>query len=104
MRQDANKIEILNKARETLFKLPCPSQQIRLQYYDFGDNHAYYVLIDLDNKLTFIYGHTGQLLHDSPWENDNEVGLLLLKKEKQLRVYTSFEKSLTKYVLQLPST
>jgi hypothetical protein len=97
VRQDTDKITVMDEARKLLFELQHQAQNWLLQYYDFGGNHQFYILTDMDRQLAYLYDHTGKLLHDTPWHNGHEVSLLFSASEKKLQVYVGFETMLSKY-------
>jgi hypothetical protein len=99
MRQDADKITVMDKTGSLLFEAQHQAQHLLLQYYNFDDTHQYYVLINLDAQLTYLYDHTGRLLHDVPWHNKHKVSLFLSKAARQLEIYVGFETTLSKYTL-----
>ena len=97
MRQDADKVTVMDEARKLLFEVQHQAQHWLLQYYDFGGNHQFYIMTDIDKQLAYLYDHTGRLLHHIPWRNGHEVSLLVSASEKQLQVYVGFETILSKY-------
>jgi len=99
MRQDRSKVVVMDEAKNLLCELPHQAQHLLLQYYNFGGSHQFYVLTDTDNQLTFLYDHTGKLLHDTPWHNGHEVNLLFLEAENQLQIYTGLDTTFSKHTL-----
>lgn len=99
MHQHADKIAVVDEARNLLFELHHQGQHLLLQYYNFGGGHQFYVLTNMDKQLTYLYDHTGKMLHDDPWHNGNEVSLLASETERQLKIYVGSETSLLKYIL-----
>lgn len=72
----------MDEAKNLLFELQHQAQHWLLQYYDFGGNHQFYVLTNIDRQLTYLYEHTGRLLHDVPWCNGHEVSLFFFQRQK----------------------
>lgn len=99
MRQDRDRVVMMNEEGNFLFELQHEAQNLLLQYYHFGDNCQFYVLTDRDRQLTYLYDHTGKLLQDTPWHNGHEVSLLFSESEKRLQVYVSCHTTLSKYML-----
>ena len=88
MRQDATKGELMDEAGNLLFELPHAAPHWRIQYYDFGSSHQFYVLTDPDQHLTYLYDQAGKLLQDAPWPNNGQaVGLLFYQHKRQLVIY-----------------
>jgi hypothetical protein len=104
IRHDADKVVVMDEAKNLLCELQHQAQHLILQYYDFGNNNRFYVLTDTDEQLTYLYNHTGTPLHDTPWHNEHDASLLFLASEKRLRVYVSFEKLLLQYALRTSSS
>jgi len=101
LRQDRDNATIMDAEGNLLFELQHEAQDLLLQYYHFSDNYQFYVLTDKDKQLTYLYDHTGKLLHDVPWDNSHEVGLLFSETEKDLQIYVSSGELLTKYELHI---
>jgi virulence-associated protein VapD len=99
IRHDADKVVVMDEAKNLLCELRHQAQHLLLQYYNFGNNNRFYVLTNTDEQLTYLYDHTGNLLHDTPWHNEHEVSLLFSESEKQLQVYVGFERLLFQYTL-----
>jgi hypothetical protein len=99
MRQDADRVVVMDEAKNLLCELPHQAQHLLLQYHNFGGSHQFYVLTDTDNQLTFLYDHTGKLLHNAPWHNGYEVHLLFLEAENQLQIYTGLDTTFSKHTL-----
>jgi hypothetical protein len=99
LRQDTDKVIVMDEAKNLLCELSHQAQHLLLQYYNFGGNHRFYVLTDTDKQLTYLYNHTGKLLHDTPWRNTHEVSLLFSEAKNQLQICLGFEKRLVKYTL-----
>ncbi len=103
MRQDVDKVVVMDEAQHLLCELPHQAQHLLLQYYNFGGTHPFYVLTDTDKQLTYLYDHTGKLLHDTPWHNRHEMILHFSEVEKQLHLYTGLNTTLSKYTLPYES-
>jgi hypothetical protein len=103
MRQDADKVVVMDKAKNLLCELRHKAQHLLLQYYNFGGNNRFYVLTNTDKRLTYLYDHAGNLLHDTPWRNVHEVSLLFSESAKQLQIYVGCEKLLLQYTLHTSS-
>jgi len=99
MRQDAGKITVMDEAKNLLFELQHQAQHLLLQYYNFGGSYQFYVLTNINKQLTYLYDHTGRLLHDVPWCNGHEVSLFFSEAERQLKIYIGFETKLSEYIL-----
>ncbi len=99
MRQNRDKVTVMDEARNLLFELQHQAQRLLLQYYNFDDKHQFYVLTDMDNQLTYLYDHTGRLLHDVPWCNGHAVSLFFSEAERKLRIYVGLETKLSEYTL-----
>lgn len=99
IRHDMDKITVLNEARDVLFELQHQSKNLIVQYYNFGGSYQFYVLTNTDTQLTYLYDHTGKMLHDTPWNNSHKVSLVLSEADKQLQLYVGFETQLLKYTL-----
>jgi hypothetical protein len=99
IRQDEDKITVIDQARNVLFEIPHQTPHVLLQYYHFDDNHQCHVLTNINKQLTYLYDHTGRLLHDIPWHNGHEVSLFFSKEQEQLEVYVCSDTDLLKYTL-----
>jgi hypothetical protein len=104
IRHDADKVVVMDESKNLLCELQHQAQHLLLQYYNFGNNNRFYVLTNTDKQLTYLYDHTGNLLHDTPWHNEHEVSLLFSESEKQLQVYVGFERLLLQYALHASSS
>ena len=102
MRQDGDRVTIMNEEGNSLFELQTEAQNLLLQYYHFDSNHQFYILINRDQHLTYLYDHKGRLLQDSPWHNGQAVSLLFSEIEKELQVYVGSGNLLVKYQLCTP--
>jgi hypothetical protein len=103
MRQDRDKIAVMDEARNVLFELPNQAKNLLLQYYNFGCDNQFYVFTDTDEQLIYLYDHTGKLLHDSPWHSDHEASLLFLAEKKKLKIYIGMGPVLSVYEHSLAS-
>ena len=103
LQQDRDKVTVMDEARKILFELPNQAKNLLLQYYNFGGDHRFYVFTDTEEQLTYLYDHTGKLLHDAPWHSNHEASLLFLAEKKQLKIYVGIGSVLSVYEHSLAS-
>ncbi len=102
MRQNADKVAVMDESEGLIFEHPIKAQRLILQYYDFGGSYQFYVLTDLDKQLTYLYDHTGKLIHNVPLRSSHKVKLSFSEEERSLYIHACFEHNFSKQVLTLP--
>ena len=104
MRQDRDRVTVMDEAKKIIFELTNQAEDLLLQYYNFGDSHQFYVFTDTEAQLTYLYDHNGELLGDALCHSGHGVSLLFLEEKKQLKVYTGMGPVLSLYEYNLAST
>lgn len=99
MRQDADQVTVLDEANHVRFSVPHQARNLLLQYYNFGGSRQFYVLVNTDQQLTYIYDHEGKPCHDAPWHNRHKVKLLFSEAEKCIKLYAVSGKKLIRSIL-----
>ena len=101
VRQDADKIVVMDQASNLLFELPHQAQRLLMQYYDFGDGLQFFIRTNPEQQYAYLYDHTGKQLQAMPWQSGYEVRLIFSKEKEQLEVYTCTTTQCMKYLLPL---
>ena len=99
VRQEADKVVVMDEAMNLLFELPYQAQRLLLQYFDFRGGQQCYVLTNPDKQLTYLYDHTGKQLQAIPWQSGHEVSLIFSKEKHQLEVYSGAATQCLKYLM-----
>ena len=102
LRQDVDKISILDEHRNLLFEKQIETTQpIIFQYYIFG-SHTLYAITNTEKNETYIYNSIGNLINNLPINNSGkEIRVFFSEANKEILVYTSFQDTILKYQLGL---
>lgn len=88
-RQEKNRLVILNSNRtELLSKDYLDSNELNIQYYDFGIDNQVFAVTDRVQGFTYLYRNDGSLLGSSPIDSDKEVGLLYSESNNAYTIYS----------------
>ena len=107
VRQDFNKLSILNKNGSLIFEKNYISQGalhaglLSVQYYDFGAGNEIYAITDKVQEFTYLYNGAGELFNNRPVESSFEIGLLYYGQENIFHIYRNYEKEFS--VISLPN-
>jgi hypothetical protein len=107
VRQDFNKLSILNKNGSLIFEKNYISQGalhaglLSVQYYDFGAGNEIYAITDKVQEFTYLYNGAGELFNNRPVESSFEIGLLYYGQENVFHIYRNYEKEFS--VISLPN-
>jgi hypothetical protein len=87
-RQDLTRMSILdNKGNDILEKDYLTSNQLSVQYYEFGSGKKLFAITDKVQEFTYIYDETGKLVNYRPLESSDEVGVLYQEAIKKFHIY-----------------
>ena len=100
LRQDANKIVVLDEMLNERFEVPYAKKELLAQYYGFEKGPQFYVLTNPEERLTYLYEHTGKQLLAIPGQNGYEVQLVFSQAKRQVEVYSSTGAKCVRYVLK----
>ncbi|MEM9417195.1 MAG: hypothetical protein AAF963_02475 [Bacteroidota bacterium] len=103
VRQDADKVAVMDAAMNLCFEVPYTQKQLLVQYYNFGDQLQFYMLSNPEQQLTYLYDHKGQQLNPKPWPSDHTMSLIFSKEKHQLQAYSSTGTKCVCYLLPLMS-
>ena len=93
MRQDSDKITVMDERGDLLFSLQHHAPNGRLTYYDFGEGHQFY-LFTAHEQATYLHDHAGRQLNEEPFRYQHGVRLVCLTKERKLKVYGGIDQAL----------
>lgn len=96
VRQDFNRLSMLNPAGETLFEKDyIVSDDLGVQYYYFGLQNQVFAVADRMQEFTYLYDETGLLIGSQPLESGFEIGLIYSEAQKRFRIYSCYDNKLT---------
>jgi len=75
-RQTANQVFFYNENMEQLFDLMLSSSHFEIQYYSFDAQNEVVVVVDKENKLTYLYNMEGAMIHLEPLDTENFLAIV----------------------------
>jgi hypothetical protein len=94
-RQDLARLTLLDREGNELFtKDYLTSNQLHVQYFDFGTGKRVYAISDKIQEFTYLYDESGKLINFRPLESSQGVSVLYNELEKKYHVYHVIENQL----------
>ncbi len=96
VRQEYNKISLLNSKSELIFESDLFSTgRFAVQYYNFGSDKQIFVALDEEQEFAYFYNQTGERISFEPLECSFPVALLYSSKSNEYQLYKCYNKNLT---------
>ncbi|MDN4163915.1 hypothetical protein QWY31_00300 [Cytophagales bacterium LB-30] len=92
IRQEANRVSLLNNNSEELFDKDYLSTEIMSgQYYSFGSGKTILVVNDPEQDFSYLYDQEGNLVNFQPLESQQPISLLYSEVKNTYQVYSCYE-------------
>ncbi len=98
VRKEGNSYQVLDDTGNFLFQKDYPStQEMLIQYYQFGAGKDVITFIDRSNETLYIFDKDGRLLTSNPLSASHEVGILYYNTRKKFQVFSTSATNLETY-------
>ena len=91
-RQDLNRLTMLNRFGNVMFEKDYPgTQQLEVQYYNFGSDTEIFAVTDTEQQFTYIYDQTGKLINEQPLKSGYPIAMIYFQSLGKFHVYRTFD-------------
>jgi WD40 repeat protein len=91
-RKDLNRVTFMSRGGKELFQKDYISGgDLEMQYYNFGSGNEIFVVADQNQKVTYLYNSTGDLVNSRPLISGFPVGLMYFSKSGKFNVFFTSE-------------
>ncbi len=95
LRQDDEKITVIDAKGRELFNHNFSHNKIEAKYYNFSPDNAVIVITDKDKNYTYLYSIDGRLMHALPLETGEEIAMIYYESKGVYTIYKTHDKALS---------
>jgi len=96
-----NKISVLNADNTLLFEKRIFSEDLSYQFFSFGGDKSFFVVIDKVQDFIYLYNLQGELLNTRPINGNQYIEVKYSGSKNEYSILAIHENRLTEYVLPL---
>jgi len=87
-RKDLNRVTFMSRGGAELFQKDYISGgELEMQYYNFGSGNEIFVVADQNQKVTYLYNVSGELVNSRPLISGFPIGLMYFSKSGKFNVF-----------------